>query len=235
MKIQILLFASLKEAAQTSQIELELPAGSRVRDALELLKTRAPQLEKWLPHVRLALREEYANPNDELREGDELALIPPVSGGNFEPLIEVVETPLSLDELRARVAAQIGGKAGAFCTFLGVVRDHSRDENGVLHDDISFLEYEAYGAMARREMQKIALEAHEKWGAFVAISHRVGTLQIGEASVAIVAATPHRGESFEACRYAIEELKIRVPIWKKEVAKSGVWWVESGANASEKS
>jgi molybdopterin converting factor subunit 1 len=227
MKVTVLLFASLKDAAKTSQIELDLPEGAKVETAIEVLATRFPEIKQWLPHTRLAVAQEYTDKNTVLKEGDELALIPPVSGGDFQPHIEVVETEIALEPLIEIVQNQIGGKAGAICSFLGVVRDHSKDLEGVLHDDIEFLEYEAYAAMAIKQMEKIALEAFEKWGAVVAMTHRTGKLGIGEASVAIVAATPHRGESFEACRYAIEELKQRVPVWKKETAKSGVWWVES--------
>jgi len=231
MKITVLLFASLKDAAKTSQIELELPEGSLAKDALEALELQFPAIKKWLPHTRIAVAQEYTDQNALLHDGDELALLPPVSGGEFQPHIEVVETEITLEPLVAIVQNQIGGQAGAICSFLGVVRENSKDLEGTFHDDIEYLEYEAYASMAVKQMTKIALEAFEKWGAVVAIVHRVGKLGIGEASVGIVAATPHRGESFEACRYAIEELKQRVPVWKKETAKSGVWWVEtSGQN-----
>ena len=123
------------------------------------------------------------------------------------------------------MAARVtGDDAGGVVSFVGAVRDHSRGH------DIERLEYEAYPEMAVREMQKIAEAAHQKWpGTRVAIAHRVGRLEIGEAAVVIVAASKHRAEAFEACRFAIDTLKVTVPIWKKEVATGGTYWVDDHA------
>lgn len=226
---KIHLFASLKDAAKTSQIELEIPDGATVAQLLEAVAREFPALEPWLPHCRVALNEEYAANSQIVRDGDEIALIPPVSGGTQTPFVAVVERELSLDEVVKAVQAEKGGNAGAICTFLGVVRQNSRDLEGNRRDDIEFLDYEAYAPMAQREMRKIALEASQKWDASVALTHRIGRLEVGEASVAIATATAHRGASFEACRYVIEELKKRVPVWKRETARDGFWWVEGVA------
>jgi molybdopterin synthase catalytic subunit len=124
----------------------------------------------------------------------------------------------ALDALMAEVT---GPDAGGIVTFIGAVRNHARGQT------IDHLEYEAYGPMAEREMRAIAAEAAERWpGARVAMAHRVGTLAIGDAAVMIVAAAAHRAEAFDACRFTIDTLKQRVPIWKKEFAESGVYWVE---------
>ncbi len=136
-------------------------------------------------------------------------------------MVRLQEEPIRIEELIAEVRSD---EAGAVALFVGTVRSSNRGR-GVLH-----LEYEAYPEMAEREMQKIADEAAARWpGTRVAIAHRTGCLQIGEAAVVIVAAAPHRAEAFEACRYAIDRLKQTVPIWKKEVATDGEYWVDDHA------
>ncbi len=234
MIVSIQLFASLKDAAKASQISVGIPDGSSVSQLLEAVARDFPTLEKWLPHCRVALGEEYATGEQIVRAGEDVALIPPVSGGSDAenaPFVAIVERALSLDEVVSRVQNQKGGGAGAICSFLGVVRENSKDLEGVRHDDIDFLDYEAYAPMATREISKICVEAMEKWDAAIACTHRVGRLGIGEASVAIAVATAHRGASFEACRYVIEELKKRAPIWKRENARSGQWWSEGSVGA----
>jgi molybdopterin synthase catalytic subunit len=130
----------------------------------------------------------------------------------------VDSAPLSLDALLREVA---GPEMGGVVTFTGVVRNHARGEA------IDHLEYEAFAPMAEKEMRKIVDGVHERWPHVrIAMSHRVGRLAIGEAAVMIAAAAPHRAEAFEACRFAIDRLKATVPIWKKEFAKSGSYWVE---------
>lgn len=137
-----------------------------------------------------------------------------------QPLVAVVEGELSVQEAARAVEAAQDGRAGAIVTFAGVVRNNSRGR------DVEHLEYQAYAPMAEREMRAIADEVRARWDVPCAIFHRVGRLQIGEASVVIAVATPHRGEAFDACRYAIDRVKQTVPIWKKEVARDGTWWVE---------
>ena len=128
-------------------------------------------------------------------------------------------------ELNLLIDAVAHAGAGAIATFIGTVRDHAPTDCGVRAT--SYLEYSAYEPMARREMEKILSEAQEKWPVRGAIAHRLGRLEIGEASVMIAVTSAHRGESFEACRWMIDTVKKRVPIWKKEVAPDGDWWVEA--------
>ena len=226
MTIQILFFATLKDAAQTSQLALEVPENATIADLQHELIAQFPKLERLLPHTRIAVNQEYAKPDFILKEGDEVALIPPVSGGQSEPFVQVRAEKLSLDEVVDAVRAEMGDRAGAICTFLGVVRSTSTDLDGQSHDDIEFLDYEAYAPMAEREMRRIALECRQRFGAACAITHRTGRLGLGEASVAIAVAAAHRGEAFEACRFAIETLKKEVPVWKRETARDGFWWSE---------
>ena len=234
MIVRILLFASLKDVLGASQLELEVPGGARVRDVLGRLEELYPQVGCYLPHVRVARNLDYAALEDEVAEGDELALIPPVSGGSdsilpadYMPLVGVRDEELSLDEVARAVEEQTRGRAGAICTFSGLVRSTSRDPQGNWHDDIEFLDYEAFVPMAEAKLREIALEVAGKWDAACAVLHRVGKLEVGEASVVIAVASAHRAASFEACRFVIEEIKVRVPIWKRETARDGFWWKES--------
>ena len=129
----------------------------------------------------------------------------------------IVKTKIEVAELEAKVS---GNANGAVCTFVGQVRNHSRGS------EVAFLEYDAYEPMAKKQMLKIAQEAESKWGCEVVISHRIGRIELGEASVVIVAGSPHRAEAFEACRWCIDTLKEDVPIWKRETRPDGTFWVE---------
>ncbi len=229
MQFTLLLFATLKDIAPNGQLTLEVPDGARVADVWDAAIARAPQLQKWRNYARMAVNQSYARDDEIVPDGAEIALIPPVSGGasDSEPFVAVRETELSLDEVVRAVQSEMGGRAGAICTFLGVVRSNSTDPDGNQHDDIEYLDYEAYAPMAEKELRAICQHVRETWDGACAITHRTGRLNVGEASVAIAAATAHRAASFEACRYAIETLKKQVPVWKKETASDGFWWVES--------
>ncbi len=233
MLIQVLLFASLKDALGTDQLALELPAGARVADVLHALAEREPKITPWLQHVRVARNLDYAAADEEVRQGDEIALIPPVSGGSssilpngYAPFVAVRTEEISLEEVARWVEEQTRGRAGAVCTFAGYARSTSRDPDGAWHDDIEFLDYEAYIPMAEAKLREIALEVAGKWDAACAVTHRIGRLSVGEPSVFIAVASAHRAASFEACRFVIEEIKVRVPIWKREQARDGAWWKE---------
>jgi molybdopterin synthase catalytic subunit len=132
----------------------------------------------------------------------------------------IVEGDLPVDEVVRSVEKAGNGSTGAVVTFLGTVRNHSQGH------EIEYLEYQCYKPMAEREMSRIANEVYERWGAACSMSHRVGRLYVGEASVVVAVAAPHRKEAFAACHYAVDRVKESVPVWKKEVATDGYWWVE---------
>lgn len=198
---------------------LELESGATLADALDVAAELAPAVAASLSRdgrLIVSLNAERAPRETPLEDGDEIALLPPMSGGSGRPWLQA--QPLSMDALLAEVR---GPDCGGEVTFTGLVRDFSRGER------IAHLEYEAYEPMARREMEAIVAQARERWPEVrLAMSHRVGHLNIGDAAVMIAAAAPHRVEAFEACRFAIDTLKQTVPIWKKEFAEGGAYWVD---------
>ena len=212
------LFARLREQAGTNCEQLEL-AGGTVADVYDLLRRQHPNLEPDRALIRVARNEEFARWEDKVADGDEVAFIPPVSGGTeAAQLIRLTTAALDARETEAAVSRP---KAGAVVTFLGVVRDNNRGE------DVTHLEYEAYEGMAERGLRQVAEQIGERWPETrVAIVHRTGRLEIGEASVAISVSSPRRADAFEGCRYAIERIKVDVPIWKKEFTTSGQVWLE---------
>jgi molybdopterin converting factor subunit 1 len=215
MTVRIRLFAMLRERAGRDELELELPEGARVADALAALDHLAGGLS-----LVLAVNREYAAPDAVLRAGDELALIPPVSGGAGGtasgagaaggaggPHVRVTDEPLSLDAVTALVRDP---RAGAVVTFQGVTRE------------VDHLDYEAYAEMAVEAMRTILAAAIERHGLCAAAAeHRVGTVALGEPSVVVAVSAPHRGEAFAGAREAIDALKASAPIWKKEVEAGG--------------
>jgi molybdopterin synthase catalytic subunit len=198
-----------------------------VEELRKVLLLQLPAASRLGPRVAVAVNQALAAPGTRLAEGDEVALLPPVSGGSDAPApgcgsgsgrCTLSEQPVDVESVAERVA---GPDAGGVVSFVGRVRNQARGRT------IERLEYEAYAGMAERELEKIAAEAASRWpGARVAVAHRTGTLGIGEVAVVVVAAAPHRREAFEACRFTIDALKQRVPIWKKEVATDGEYWVE---------
>ena len=140
-------------------------------------------------------------------------------------MIQIVETDLPIEAVTQSVAQELGGGMGALATFVGTVRNNAQGHQ------IQHLEYSAYKPMAEAEMQRIAHEVRERWGVPCAIAHRLGLLEVGQASIVVAVAAPHRKEAFEACWWAVDEVKSRVPIWKKEVAIDGSWWVEDPVTA----
>lgn len=216
--VRIRLFASLREALGQSGMTLELPENATAAAALERLLAVAPRPIS-AANLTMAVNQRHATPATLLRDGDELALLPPVSGGSAAPRFDIATAPISVDEVAQRVSAPTHG---ALTLFAGVVRGES--EAG----QTDYLEYEAYAEMALATFQQIADEVQAQWPAVtdVAIVHRVGRLQVGETSVVIAVAAAHRAGTFDACRYAIERLKAIAPIWKKEVGPDGTYWVE---------
>ena len=224
MRVTLLYFAVVRERLGRTRDSLELPAGATVRSALDAIAAQEPAIGTLRARIRVAVNEEFADEDHALADGDELALIPPVAGGAEATVrmrhAAVIAHPLSLDRC---IAAVVGPGMGGIVTFVGMVR---RDSRGTTVDH---LEYEAYGSMATRELERLCgeLEA-ELPGVRVAVEHRVGTLAVGELAVAIAAAAPHRAEAFTACRAMIDRLKERVPIWKKEVGEDGETWIGLG-------
>jgi molybdopterin synthase catalytic subunit len=209
MEVTVRLFAILRERAGTRELTLELPEGARVSDALAQLREVAPP---ELPLV-MAVNREYAPEDQVLDPGDELALIPPVSGGEAALThVRVTDEPLSIDSLLARVRDP---RAGAVVTFSGVTRD------------VEKLEYEAYVEMAEPKMATIVQEAVERFGLCAAAAeHRVGTVPLSEPSVTVAVSAPHRGEAFHGAREIIDRIKAEAPIWKQEVEGDERRWVE---------
>ncbi|HWC86745.1 MAG TPA: molybdenum cofactor biosynthesis protein MoaE [Solirubrobacteraceae bacterium] len=200
MKVLIRLFAGLRERAGSDQVELELPEEARVRDALDRLQSITSDLP-----VVMAINQQYADEDAVLRPGDELALIPPVSGGS-QAYARVTDEAIAVDPLLDLVRSPA---AGAVVTFLGVTRE------------VELLEYEAYADMAERQISAIVTEAIERHGLCAAAAeHRTGTVPRSEPSVAVVVSAPHREEAFTGAREIIDRIKAQVPIWKKE---SGAW------------
>jgi molybdopterin converting factor subunit 1 len=214
------LFARLREQAGSDLESLELPPGSTVADVYAALRQAHPALEPNRDSVRAALNQEFAAWDAIVATGDEVAFIPPMSGGahGVGVLFEVTAAPLDARRMETAVAHK---GAGAICTFTGVVRDSSRGRS------VTHLEYEAYTEMAVAQMRKIADEIAERWPeARVAMSHRTGRLEIGEPSVVVSVSCPHRAEAIAACKWGIDRLKETVPIWKKEHATDGTYWIE---------
>jgi molybdopterin synthase catalytic subunit len=202
MQVRVRLFAALRERAGAGELELELPSGALVRDALLQVST----LTEGVPVV-MAINREYATEDDVLRSGDELALIPPVSGGAVGVIhVRVTAEALRLDPLLARVRDP---HAGAVLTFLGVTRE------------VAALEYEAYAEMASSKLAEIVSTAVQRHGlCAAAVEHRIGTVPLSEPSVAIAVSAPHREQAFAGGREIIDQIKLQVPIWKKE---EGQW------------
>jgi molybdopterin synthase catalytic subunit len=217
MILHIKLFAGAREAVGAREVRLDVPENLTAAEVLTRLGERYPRLGPMLASLRLAVNREYVRSDHRLRQDDEVALIPPVSGGS--DLFEVTPDPLSLDAVIRGVSRTT---SGAVSSFLGIVREFSRGRQ------VTLLEYEAYPEMASSTMQTIGSEIRERWQVdAVAIVHRVGRLEVGEASVAIAVAAAHRREALEACAYAIERLKAVVPIWKREVWSDGSEWIGS--------
>jgi molybdopterin synthase catalytic subunit/molybdopterin converting factor small subunit len=204
MRVQIRLFASLRERAGTDLLSLELPERAVVGDALEELRWLTGELR-----AALAVNREYASTSTPLHPDDELALIPPVSGGALgtAPLhVAIRSAPLAVDAISARVT---DARAGAVVTFQGVTRE------------VPALEYEAYADMAQAKIEEIATAAAARHGlCAVAVEHRIGTVALSEPSVVIAVSAPHRGEAFAGAREIIDALKEQAPIWKRE---EGEW------------
>jgi molybdopterin synthase catalytic subunit len=210
MRITVRLFAGLRERAGRSRLELDDVA--RVEDVWPKLG-----LGDEPPGLLYAVNREYVERGSELADGDEIALIPPVSGGSFR----LVDGPLDVGAVLREVEDP---EAGAVASFVGTVRGRSRGR------DVVHLEYEAYEEMAEEMLGQLAAALTKRHGlCAAAIHHRLGRVEIGEASVAIAVSAPHRTAALDACREAIETLKTTIPLWKKEVYAGGEEWIGRGS------
>lgn len=220
MTIRVLYFAVLRERLGRSEELCELPEGTSVGALFDRLAAANPTVAALRGRLQVAVNREVVPPGVCLTDGDEVALIPPVAGGVDLGRVRLVASPLSLD---AAVREVQGPEQGGIVTFTGYVRRQGAVENVVR------LEYEAYEPMAIEVLAAIAREIELEYpGTRVAIHHRLGHLAVGELAVVIATSAPHRAEAFGACRVAIERLKQRVPIWKKEIGEAGDVWVGTG-------
>jgi molybdopterin synthase catalytic subunit len=236
LRVRVLFFGSAREIAGSSELELELNAPASAASALEEVLARYPELRRFGRSLLMAVNQEYAREDLEVRDGDELALFPPVSGGagaeeattttadESKDFFELVTGPIDVGRVARRI---VPPECGATVTLDGYVREWTRGRRSL------YLVYEAYPRMALSEMRRLGREARASFEiAHIGIVHRTGRLEIGETSVCIAVSAPHRRAAFEACEWAIKELKRTVPIWKKEFYEDGEVWVE-GEGAPE--
>jgi len=232
MRVRVLFFGVLKDVAGKSADEIDVRDGASVRDVLLSYQSEIPQLKTSLSAIAIAVNQQYAGPDTKLSSNDEIALLPPVSGGAFDvaggppagPPVsrrryacivrESIDTKGVVDGLKR-------GEDGASVVFEGVVRNQTRGRNTLC------LDYEAYEEMALQQLDSLAAQALQQFQIRdVAMVHRLGRLQIGETSVLIAVASAHRGPAFDACRWLIDTLKRTVPIWKKEHFEDGAVWAD---------
>jgi MoaE-MoaD fusion protein len=221
MRVRVLFFGMLKDLAGKATDVIELQEGASIRDLLAHYEAQIPRLKAALPSLAFAVNQRYAGPDAKLQSDDEIALLPPVSGGTEEPahsyaqiVREPIDTPGTLSRLKR-------GEDGAALVFEGVVRNQTRGRQTL------YLDYEAYEGMALQQMESLAGQALKQFKIRdVALVHRLGRLEIGETSVLIAVASAHRSAAFEACRWLIDTLKRTVPIWKKEHFADGAVWAD---------
>lgn len=221
MTVRMLFFAHLQDVAGTRELALILPEGATVQTAAAELEQRGAGFGPLLDHVRVAVNAEFADAETRLRDGDEVAWMPPMSGGLDVP--RLTRGAVDLPALSRTVEAS---GHGAVVTFAGNVRDNARGLR------VLYLEYEGYEPLAEKHLARLAAEAEERWGVKCAVQHRLGRLEVGECSVGVAVAAPHRAEAFEACRWLMDTLKETVPIWKREYFEGGAHWVEGPATVA---
>ena len=224
LRVRVLFFGAARDAVGQPEVELELDRDGNSATALAQLIDKYPNLGRFGRSLLVAVNQEYARGETPLKNGDELAVFPPVSGGSVQSndLFELTTDAIDVGEVARRMVLP---ECGATVTLDGYAREWTKGRR-TLH-----LVYEAYEAMALQELQRLGREAHERFEiAYIDIVHRTGRLEIGETSVVISVGAPHRRAAFEACEWAIRELKRTVPIWKKEVFEDGEVWVQGEAS-----
>lgn len=218
MRVSVLFFGFAHDLTGFEQEQLEVAPGESLGTLLRRYETRFPRLREIAGSLLAAVNQEVADPSRVLRDGDEVAFMPPVSGGVEDDFYRITREPIPTHELASHLKAP---EDGAVAVFEGIVRNHSRGRSTL------YLEYEAYEPMAVRKMEEIGREAKEKFAIDrIGMIHRLGRLEIGETSVAIIVTSAHRRAAIEACQFAIDRLKQIVPIWKKEFFADGAVWAE---------
>jgi molybdopterin synthase catalytic subunit len=225
MRVRVLFFGRLKDIVGKSEEQAELSDGARVEDLFERYGRSFPELAKFRPSVVASVNQEFAEWRAPLASGDEVAFLPPVSGGATpsgaaldEDIFALIRTTIATTEIVAQLKA---AEDGAVVMFEGIVRNHSAGRSTL------YLEYEAYESMALAQMRQIGAEMREKFSIRrFAMVHRLGRLEIGETAVLIVVCSAHRAAAFDACRFGIDTLKRNVPIWKKEFFRDGAAWAD---------
>ena len=221
MTVRVLWFAYLRDVTKTPAVELSFPDGASVGDAFKEVVRRWPELEQQLFRIPMVLDGKVVDATAPMRDGSELVWLPPVGGGAGAGAVvraELTREPLDLLRLVSEVSDP---SCGGIASFLGVVRNLDEGRTVVA------LEYDAYDALALTQLRAVADEALARWpDARIAVQHRAGRLVVGEASVAIAVACPHRAEAFACCRHVIDRVKEAVPIWKREESPEGARWLE---------
>ena len=228
VQVKILFFASLKDIVGSRQLEMDVVPGATVADVLASLEADYPRIKQYRPVVLTAVNEEYVDQRTAIQEGDEIAIFPPVSGGEIDSIPLTISRQRELYKITRDVIDTqtvtrqlLRAEDGAVCVFEGVVRNNSKGKT-TLH-----LIYEAYETMALKRLEEIGIFVRQAWDVdSIAIVHRLGRLDIGETSVAVIVTSAHRRAAFDACHYAIDKLKKVVPIWKKEFFEDGEIWIE---------
>jgi molybdopterin converting factor subunit 1 len=237
MRVRVLFFGQLKEITGVAQDDAELSEGARVEDLFERYGRRFPKLAEFRASIAASVNQEYSGWSAPLETGDEVAFLPPVSGGQQGlqqggpraaiegDVVQLVRQPIRPQELLEALKAP---EDGALVVFDGFVRNNFKGGKTL------YLEYEAYEPMAYAKMREIGAEIREKFAIHrLAMVHRLGRLEIGETSVWIAVSAAHRGAAFDACRYAIDALKRAVPIWKKEYFVGGAVWADGERPSQE--
>ena len=220
MLVKCLFFATLKDIVGSRQMSFDLPQGTTVGGLLTRLEESYPRIKGYRPVLLTALNEEYVDSGAAIAEGDEVAIFPPVSGGSggVNETFQITREPIDAQKVARWLQRP---EDGAVCVFEGVVRNNSKGKA------TRYLEYEGYEPMALKKMEEIGRFVRQGWEIDgVGIVHRLGRMEIGETSVAIIITSAHRKAAFDACHYAIDRLKKIVPIWKKEFFEDGEVWIE---------
>lgn len=232
VRVTVLFFGAARDAVGQGEVSMVLSGETTAAKALEEVIEKYPGLQRFGRSLLFAVNQEYAREEREVKNGDELAVFPPVSGGSEQlartsisdfgtsspDFFELTSDPINVGSVSRRIVLP---ECGATVTLDGYAREWTKGRR------TCYLVYEAYAPMALRELERLGREAHERFQiAHIGIVHRTGRLEIGETSVVISVGAPHRRAAFEACEWAIRELKRTVPIWKKEVFEDGEVWVE---------